>query len=119
MTFLALYIGNVLKAQNFTKFQDIVEKAGLTDEINNLVNATVFVPADEAFERPEAQRLLEQIGDDKEKLQEIVRYHTIEGQLQSCDMSNNERLITNDGEKELRVNLYSTVSFSFRNFDEI
>ncbi|XP_018571174.1 transforming growth factor-beta-induced protein ig-h3 [Anoplophora glabripennis] len=104
-----LYIGSVLRNHNFSKFQDIIEKAGMREEINSLNNATVFVPVDKAFETPEAKKLLEATQDSPDKLKEIVRYHIVQGQLQSGDMNNNLLLTTNDYGKELRVNLYSTL----------
>lgn len=104
-----LYIGSVLKHQNYSKFQELIEKADLEDQINGLQNATVFVPNNQAFETPEGQKLLNEIENDKEKLKEIVRYHAIQGQLQSADMNNNEKLATYDDGKELRLNLYSTL----------
>ncbi|XP_023015902.2 midline fasciclin [Leptinotarsa decemlineata] len=104
-----LYIESVLKHQNFTKFQDLIKRAGLENEINELVNATVFVPSNEAFESPEAKELLEEANNDPEKLKEIVRYHTVQGELQSGDMNNNDKLATYDNGKELRINLYSTL----------
>ncbi|XP_060517854.1 transforming growth factor-beta-induced protein ig-h3 [Cylas formicarius] len=103
------YIENVLKAHNFSKFQELVEKAGLTEELNDLENGTVFVPFNKAFENPEAQKLLEEIGNDQEKLKDLVRYHAVEGQMASCDMKNNLKLATRDNGKELRLNLYSTL----------
>lgn len=84
----------------------------MQDEVNGLNNATVFVPVDKAFETPEAKKLLDATKDDPDKLKEIVRYHIIQGQLQSNDMNNNLLLTTNDYGKELRVNLYSTVCVS-------
>ncbi|KAJ8920689.1 hypothetical protein NQ315_004828, partial [Exocentrus adspersus] len=104
-----LYIGSVLRTHNFTKFQEIVDRAGLREEINALNNATVFVPVDTAFETPEAKKVLEAAKDNPEKLKEIVRYHIVQGQLQSSDMNNNLLLETNDYGKDIRVNLYSTL----------
>ncbi|KAJ8955545.1 hypothetical protein NQ318_001375 [Aromia moschata] len=103
------YIGNVLKNQNFTKFQEIMEKAGLKDEINALGNATVFVPVDKAFETPEAKQMLEDAERDPQLLKDIVRYHVVQGMLQSNDMNNNMKLETNGNGKQLRINLYSTL----------
>lgn len=103
------YIGNVLKSHSFSKFQDIVDKAGMTEELNNFENATVFVPSDKAFENSETEKLLGEIGDDKEKLKELVRYHVIDGHLESCDMSNNMKVPTKDEGEDLRINLYSTL----------
>ncbi|XP_056644128.1 transforming growth factor-beta-induced protein ig-h3 [Diorhabda sublineata] len=104
-----LHVGNVLKHQNYSKFQELIEKAELQEQINGLQNATVFVPNNQAFESPEGQKLLSKIENDKEAMQEIVRYHAIQGQLQSADMNNNEKLVTFDNGKELRLNLYSTL----------
>ncbi|CAG9825393.1 unnamed protein product [Phaedon cochleariae] len=104
-----LYIGSVLQKQNFTSFQDLIKKAGLEEEINSLQNATVFVPTNKAFEDTETQNFLKGIENDQEKLKEIVRYHTVKGQLQSGDMNNNELLETYDDGEELRINLYSTL----------
>lgn len=103
------YIGDVLKSHNFSTFQDIVQKAGLTEELDNFDNATVFVPPNKAFESPQAQKLLKEIGDDQTKLRELVRYHVIDGEIQSCDMSNNLKIPTKNEGKDLRVNLYSTL----------
>ncbi|ERL91857.1 hypothetical protein D910_09181 [Dendroctonus ponderosae] len=103
------YIGNVIKTHNYTKFQELVEKAGLTEELNNFDNATVFIPSDQAFENPETIKLLEGIGNDQSKLQQLVRYHVIDGEVESTDMSNDMKIPTKDAGKELRVNLYSTL----------
>ncbi|KAJ8964176.1 hypothetical protein NQ317_009268 [Molorchus minor] len=104
-----LYVGSVLKNQNFTKFQEIVEKAGLKEEVNGLSNGTVLVPSNKAFETPEAKKLLEEAENDPEKLKSVIRYHIIQGLLPSNDMSNNLKLTTNDDGKLLRINLYSTL----------
>lgn len=106
----ALDVANILKTQNLTKFAELIERAGLKEEFANLNNVTVFAPTDKAFERPEYKKMLEEIGDDAERLQEIVKYHTVKGEVGSCDFNNNHKLVTYDNEKELRMNLYSTVS---------
>ncbi|XP_066138541.1 transforming growth factor-beta-induced protein ig-h3 [Euwallacea fornicatus] len=103
------YIGSVLKAHNYSKFQDLVQKAGLIDELNNFDNATVFVPVDAAFDNADTKKLLEELATNQEKLKELVRYHVADKQVESNDMSNNMMIPTNDQEKELRVNLYSTL----------
>ena len=70
----------------------------------------MFAPSNEAFEDPKVAKLLDEIKGDREKLRDLILYHTLPGQLQSCDMNNNAVLKTNDHDKELRLNLYSTVS---------
>lgn len=105
-----MYIGSVLKHQNFSQFQELIQKAGLEEEVNALQNATVFAPANKAFETPEGQQLLEEVNNDVEKLKDLVRYHVIDGQMLAEDMNNNALLETKDNGNKLRLNLYSTVS---------
>lgn len=106
----AQHINQALKTQNFTKFQSLVEQAGLAEELDSLANATVFAPSDEAFENAETKKYLEEIKDDQEKLKEVVMYHAVQGQMQSGEMNNNEILKSYFNEMPLRLNLYSTVS---------
>lgn len=106
----ALYVSQALKNENFTKFQSLIDKAELTEDIDSFKNITLFAPSDEAFDDPKTVKLLEEIKDDKEKLKELVLYHTTEGKLESCNMNNNALLKTKNNEKTLRLNLYSTVS---------
>lgn len=105
----AQYINQALKTHNLTKFQNLIEQAGLIDDVNNYKNATVFAPSDKAFEDSETVEFLDSIKDDKAKLKQFLDYHTVEGQLQSCDLSDDQLIKTNDQGKTLRINLYSTV----------
>lgn len=109
-SFVAQHINQALKIQNFTKFEQLVREAGMADELDSLVNATVFAPSDDAFENAETKKLLEEIKGDTEKLKEVVMYHTVRGQLQSLEMNNNAILDSNFNSTPLRLNLYSTVS---------
>jgi transforming growth factor-beta-induced protein len=105
----ALHINAALKNENLTKFNELIQEAGFAEDIDNMNNATVFAPSNEAFEDPAVVKKLEEIKGDKEKLRDLILYHTLSGQLQSCDMNNNAALKTNDHDKELRLNLYSTL----------
>lgn len=102
-----------MKKQNFSKFLELIDRSGLTDELNGLHNATVFAPADKAFESPEVQKLVEDLNQNPDNLREIVKYHIVQGQLQSGDMNNNVQLETKDDGKKARINLFSTVSAFF------
>ncbi|XP_050309672.1 transforming growth factor-beta-induced protein ig-h3 [Anthonomus grandis grandis] len=102
------YISNMLKTQNFSMFQNLIEKAGLTDELDNYENATVFVPTNKAFESPEGTKLLKEIENDPEQIKELLKYHIADGKVESLELSNNMKLNTKAG-KGLRVNLYSTL----------
>lgn len=105
----AQHINQALKSQNFTKFEELVQQAGLAETLDSLENATVFAPSDRAFTRPETQKLLEEIKGDKERLKEVVMYHTIQGQMLSDDMTNNNILKSSLNDLPLRLNLYSTL----------
>lgn len=105
----AQHINQALKSQNFTKFQELIQQAGLTDVMDSLENATVFAPSDQAFEKPETTKLLEELKGDKERLKEVILYHTVDGQLQSGDMINNNILKSGLDGLPLRLNLYSTL----------
>lgn len=80
------------------------------DEIDDLKNATVFVPTDEALEEEGTKKLIEEFKSDKKKLKDIIMYHILPGKTQSCDLNNNEMKDTSMEGQKLRVNLYSTVS---------
>lgn len=110
-----LHISQALKKHNLTKFEELIEEADLVNDIDDLKNATVFVPTDEALNNDETKKLLEEIRGDKNKLKDIVLYHLLPGKIQSCDLNNNEMKETNLEGQKLRVNLYSTVSALYYN----
>lgn len=105
----AQHVNQALKSQNFTKFEELIQQAGLTEMMDSLENSTVFAPSDKAFEHPETKKLLAEINGDKERLKEVIMYHTVDGQLQSNDMTNNNILKSSLGGIPLRLNLYSTL----------
>lgn len=105
----ALHITEALKKRNNTKFENLIEQAGLAEEFDGMKNATVFVPSDDAFNDEETKKYLNEIKDDKEKLKNVVMYHTVQGQVQTCDLENNKMFETKLPGKSLRVNLYSTL----------
>ncbi|CAG9860298.1 unnamed protein product [Phyllotreta striolata] len=104
-----LYIGNVLNHRNYSKFQELIQKAELDEQINSLQNATIFVPSNAVFESTEGKKLLGEMENDPEKLKDMIRYHTVKGLMPSNDMNNNAKLETYNEGKELRLNLYSTL----------
>lgn len=111
----ALYTAEALKSHNLTKFFELVEKADLLDELDTLDNATLFAPSNSAFEDAEGKKVLEELGDDQEKLKNFVRYHTVQRQVESCDLVNNEMMETGVEGEKLRINLYSTMPAIFSN----
>ncbi|GLV38657.1 midline fasciclin [Carabus blaptoides fortunei] len=102
-----LHITQALKKHNLTKFEQLIEDAGLAGEIDDLKNATVFVPTDEAID--ESANILDAMKSDQDKLKDLVKYHILPGKVQSCDLTNNEMKQTSVDGQKLRVNLYSTL----------
>lgn len=111
---LAQHINQALHAQNFTKFEALIQEAGMAEELDSMTNATVFAPSDEAFESDEAKKILDEVKGDKQKLKELIMYHTAKGEMESALMNNDDMLPSNYNELPLRLNLYSTVSRKHR-----
>lgn len=104
-------IESQLEHQNFTRFLELIEFAGMRDYFGGLNNSTVFAVPNSALESNDFKSTLEELLQDKEKAAEFLRYHIVTKMMPSCDMKDEEDLPTASasGEK-LRINLYSTVS---------
>ncbi|XP_026465763.1 periostin [Ctenocephalides felis] len=103
-------IDNQLEKQNFTRFLELIESAGMRDFFAGLNNATVFAVADSALESEDFKSTFDEMLKDKEKAAEFLRYHVVTRKMPSCDMKDEEDLPTasKNGDK-LRINLYSTL----------
>lgn len=75
-----------------TKFLNLAREAGVN--LDTLSNVTVFVPFDAAFDEPEAEKYLNDVKDDKEKLRELVLYHIAKGQMSGSDLTSSGILKT-------------------------
>lgn len=104
-----------LSKHNLTAFQKLVEEAGLTDMLNDLTNVTLIVPTDAALK--EAAPELEKMKDDKTKMQDFIMYHTVKGEIKSCDFNNDDVLESGLPDQKLRINLYNTVRSHNRLFN--
>lgn len=96
-----------LSKNNLTEFQKLVEEAGLTDMLNDLSNVTLIVPTDAAIK--DAAPEIEKMKDDKTKMQDFIMYHTVKGEIKSCDFNNDDVLESGLPDQKLRINLYNTV----------
>jgi hypothetical protein len=79
-------------------------------------NVTLFVPTDEVLARPESVAELEMLRADKDRLRDLLLYHTTGPEVQSCDFSNDEELKSGLADKSIRINLYATVSMRMFKF---
>lgn len=73
------------EAGNFATLLKAVEAAGLTDTLNGPGPFTVFAPTDEAFAKlPKGE--LDKLLKNKKKLEELLKYHVVEGEVKAADV---------------------------------
>lgn len=75
------------------------------DEQNNV---TLFAPTNQAMEE-----LGQEILNDPTKLREIILYHLSTPETKTCDFSNDQLLPTRLSDRNIRINMYSHVSFLY------
>ncbi|KRT85376.1 hypothetical protein AMK59_2617, partial [Oryctes borbonicus] len=109
----ALPVDEVLADNNQTKFLQLAEEAGLKDQLDSMANITLFVPFNAAFDEPDAEKYLNEIRNDKEKLRELILYHIVKGKLESCDMDESELLETEVEGRTLPLKVYPLYSNLF------
>ncbi|XP_017774328.1 PREDICTED: periostin [Nicrophorus vespilloides] len=110
----ALYANEALKRNNYTKFQELIAKAGYDTEIDKATNITIFALSDETLAKPESKKILDEIKDDQDKLRAFIDYHIVDGKLTIDNLGNDVMLNTKLKDSSLRLNLYSTVSARVR-----
>ncbi|GJQ70263.1 hypothetical protein Trydic_g22704 [Trypoxylus dichotomus] len=109
----ALPLDQVLADNNQTKFLQLAEEAGLKDQLDSMANITLFVPFNAAFDEPDAERYLNEVRNNKEKLRELILYHIVKGKLESCDMDESELLETEVEGRTLPLKVYPLYSNLF------
>jgi len=86
----------------YTTFASLARDAGLEDTLNEGGPYTVFAPTDIAFESlPEG--MLDDLRNDKERLNRVLTYHVINGEYRAADLKNINSLASLETEK-LAVN---------------
>jgi hypothetical protein len=74
------------EAGTFTTLLKAVETAGLKDTLKGPGPFTVFAPTDEAFAKlPKGE--LDKLLKNKKKLEELLKYHVVEGAVKAADVS--------------------------------
>lgn len=109
-----LPISTMLGNHNLTTFKKLMEFGNFDETLDNLMNATYFVPSDNAFaESVRGKYWLEQLENSPQnlknnpELKQFLNYHIAQPLTKTCDLSE-KMLDTLEGES-LRVNLYTTV----------
>ena len=108
--FAARPVTGVLANHNLTTFLSLLQEAGLSESLDSMSNVTLFAPTDEALAKPEALAELEKVRADKDRLRDLLLFHTSGPEVQTCDFSNDKELKSGLADKSIRINLYATVS---------
>jgi len=92
----------IAEGAGYTTFSSLARDAGLEDTLNGGRLYTVFAPTDIAFESlPEGT--LDDLRNDKERLNRVLTYHVIDGEYRASDLKNMNSLTSLETEK-LAVN---------------
>ncbi|XP_077301821.1 midline fasciclin isoform X2 [Arctopsyche grandis] len=115
----AIPISSLLEKKNLTMFLELIRKADMLEEIDNLSNVTFIIPTDNAIKNylknDEWNTKIEMLfnankikEEDKKELSSFIYHHILPEPLRSCDLENNMMMQPFGKFSPLRVNLYST-----------
>lgn len=105
-----LPISSMLESRNLTVFGELIENGGFTEEFDNMMNVSFFVPKDDAFDGTEWLKMLKENPESLKgnaELKSFLTYHIAKPLTQTCDLT--EEVMKTENGNGLRVNLYSTV----------
>jgi uncharacterized surface protein with fasciclin (FAS1) repeats len=87
-----------------------VDKAELKDTLNSAEDITVFAPVDSAFDKI-PKETLDKVLDDKQTLQELLKYHIVQKRLSPADLGNGDltsvqggKITTSGSGQDFKVN---------------
>jgi len=106
-----LPISSMLDSQNLTVFGDLIEHGGFTDEFDEMMNVSFFVPKNDAFDGTPWLKMLKEDPESlkgNNELKSFLMYHIVKPLTKTCDLS--EDMIKTVNGDRLRINLYSTHS---------
>lgn len=109
-----LPVSSMMEKRNISIFKNLIEAAELGEQFDDLSNVTFFAPSDKAFEGHIWKTELENNPDKlkgNSELKKFLEYHIAEPLIKTCDLT--ESLMKTKNGEDLRVDLYSTVSFFF------
>lgn len=99
------------KPTNFKTFLSALAMSGIADLLSGNSGYTVFLPADEAFERLDKDFFKEIMADDKAKhLKILLQNHIVKGKYDALDLEDMKELTTLNG-GTLRLGEYDGVIY--------
>jgi uncharacterized surface protein with fasciclin (FAS1) repeats len=109
-------VETAVAAGQFTTLVELVQQAGLADELSGPGPLTVFAPTDEAFAAV-PEETLAALADDPEQLKRVLLYHVVEGAVTSDQVADGASAATLAGpevgftvDDEVQVNDATVVS---------
>ena len=93
-----------LKEKKADKMIELIEKADLTESLENLRDLTLFLPSEKAISDI-PKEIRDELVKDKTKLQEILLHHVASQDQGTCTLKDNLHLETVGG-NSLRINLH-------------
>jgi uncharacterized surface protein with fasciclin (FAS1) repeats len=109
-------VETAVAAGDFTTLVELVQQAGLADELSGPGPLTVFAPTDEAFAAV-PEETLAALADDPEQLERVLLYHVVEGAVTSDQVADGASAATLAGPEveftvdgEIQVNDATVVS---------
>lgn len=91
-------VETAVAAGSFTTLVDLVQKAGLADELSGDGPLTLFAPTDEAFAAV-PKETLDALAGDPEQLKRVLLYHVVEGEVTSDEVADGASAATLAGPK--------------------
>lgn len=106
----AMPVSTLLDSRNLTIFKQLIELNGFNEQLDSLVNVSIFAPTDDALEGNYWAKKIETEPEslkDNAELTSFLKYHIAKPLTKTCDLT--ESQLNTEGGEKVRVNLYSTV----------
>jgi len=100
-------VPEVLREKKLDGLLELFEVAGLTGEMENLANMTIFAPSEKALsDLPPGY--LDNLKKNQADLEEFLMYHVTTPKRCKCDLNNNMELQSGLVDKKVRINNYGS-----------
>ncbi|GIY81606.1 transforming growth factor-beta-induced protein ig-h3 [Caerostris darwini] len=102
------------RPEQVSTFNRLLKKSGVESYLNKPnITVTVFAPSNHAFNQmPEEEFSL--LDDDQRKLEELMKHHVVVGRVKTESISDDQKMVSVDGQNALRLKVYRNVSTYFQ-----
>lgn len=107
-------VSDLLAYTNHTTWLNLLNKAGLTEELNKASNLTLFVPSEQALTDPTTKAQLQSM--DNETLKKTILYHAANTRSSTCDFKESLEMESRLEGRKLKVHMIYTFPL-FAGFD--